>query len=308
MLGLGLQVSSMIGAAAAAGAAAVSSTQWRLQQRRNSGDSTYTGMYEFDWLDSGGLKIDTTGATHSGSTPQAGAHANLHDGLTGAGSGFCQVTGAAAVNFDTTFLTAKAVHGVKIWPMRDAVARTPGHFDIQAFVSGAWQTVFSVAMPTWTIDVPQTFLKPTHTAAARYWRNRVTTLSGGGTLAMSEQQWRLTLGGANAALSKVAIFRAEQAGQPASNLHDGNINTFYASTNAVFYADADYAGVDMGVGQTANFAQMAMSARNDGFPNQCPASGQIQSSDDGISWLPRKTYSLPAFTTNGQTQTVDIAA
>lgn len=282
----------------------VSAVHWRVRTNKNNGDSTYTNLSEIVWLDAAGNPISTAGATFSGTALQAGSYAELYDGNPAT---FAQVASSTVSYFATQFPSAVQVGGVKLTPYSTFTARAPLECDIEwSTVGGSndadWTLFMSVTQPNWAASTQQTFMRPaltTHT----HWRNRATALGGGGTLAMSEMQFREVRGVAQNPSGGSPIFRSQQAGAPASNLYDNSTATIYAENNLSFLIRVSYVGYAFAT--PVDIKQVVMTARADGFPDQAPTAGVIQSGSDGIRWRPRKIYSGLSFT-NGSSATVDV--
>lgn len=273
---------------------------WRLRSYSNDGDGTYTALQEFEMRTASGGADVTTGMTAYGSTPQAGTHADLiDDDLTQTGTKFCQIASPSTAYFAVDFGAAneKDIVEVKLWPMWQSgtVTRTPRFFHVQWSDTGGtadseWTDAWACEKTGWVIGTPVTFTKPA-VAAHRYWRMRPLTLYGGTTLVLAEIEMRETVGGVDATGSGTPIKFAEQAGDPATDAFDNNTATLYASVNAAFRGGRDNIGYDFGSGITKTIAELFVTARNDSFYTQSPASGWIESSADLQDWVIHNFFS-----------------
>ena len=94
---------------------------------------------------------------------------------------------------------------------------------------------------------------------------------------------------------------ASYSGLTPQNAFDANASTVWGTTNT----SQMEAYVGCRFSSARNFAQIAITARNDGFYTQTPTRFVLQKSLDGNSWLTVKEFTA-TWSSAGQTQTFNI--
>lgn len=151
-------------------------------------------------------------------------------------------------------------------------------------------------------------------AAHRYWSIRrlyagASTLGSG--MSMAECYLRAAVGGANkvpVASSASSIYSGTYS---ADKMYDGSDTTLWHKGNSAPLTDySQWVAFDYGAGNEFDAAEIAITARNDsaGAYNQTPYQGWICYSDTGLAgpWTLAHDLYMPAFTSDGQTQTQDL--
>lgn len=147
-------------------------------------------------------------------------------------------------------------------------------------------------------------------AAHRYWQLSINSSGFGGGLgtwvAIAELQGIEIFAGPNVLIGGTASCAQGSYSPPTftpDKAFDGNPNTAWIKDSPAYPIKLKY---DLGVGVTKDIKQISVAGRNDGFPSQAPTSADWQWSDDDITYTTYFSYTTPAYTTNGQTQTFGI--
>lgn len=136
--------------------------------------------------------------------------------------------------------------------------------------------------------------------AHRYWM--LDNISANGAVSIAEIGLRATAGGANHAISAAQAKDSYDAGSTGPNkAFDGNAGTFWAGNSM-----PNWFFVDLGSAQTV--VEVAITARNDGWHQQRPATFDLLFSDDGVVWKLVAAYRYPFCTVSGETLLVPVPA
>jgi hypothetical protein len=138
--------------------------------------------------------------------------------------------------------------------------------------------------------------------AHRYWRVYVTAQAGGagGNISISELSMAASTGGANLCTGSGVSVDSTVVG-PATNLFDGNSNTFWANNAEL----PGWVAYDFGAGNAYAIVEVKITPRNDGYYAQAPQTWQLQWSDDGSTWTSAALFTAGAWTA-GSPQTFDV--
>ena len=135
----------------------------------------------------------------------------------------------------------------------------------------------------------------------QFWRLLLRT-SAGNAFGFAEVQFRTAWGQPLAFAGGTASAAQTYNGAPgpydASQAADGSTSTFYSSSdkNGLQFWQYDY-----GAGQALDVAEVAITARNDGYAGQAPATFDLQWSDDGLAWSTVRAFAAAPWAP-GQTQ------
>jgi F5/8 type C domain len=135
-------------------------------------------------------------------------------------------------------------------------------------------------------------------AAHRYWRLNLIA-SASNAFSMSEIQFRVTAGVSLGFSGGTASAAQTFSSQVASLATDGNINTFYGSSDKVA---PQWWAYDYGAGNSKDIVEIVITARNDASFNQAPSIFTPEWSDNGSTWTPMHYVIAPAWTSAGQVQ------
>jgi hypothetical protein len=184
---------------------------------------------------------------------------------------------------DIVEITMQLLSGVTL-------SRGMREFDVQySDDNSTWTTSWSVTT-TWPSTAQQTFTKPS-AVASRYWRVRCNlTYAGLSSMSCAEMELRESSGGSDATGSGTASASTTAAGTAAVNAFDNDTSTIWSGNSDV--AASSWLRYDFGSGVTKSIVQVSFTARNDAtLFNQAPASGWVESSTDGVNFLPRISFS-----------------
>ncbi|WP_396328489.1 discoidin domain-containing protein [Burkholderia anthina] len=113
-----------------------------------------------------------------------------------------------------------------------------------------------------------------------YWRLHARSNNGSSGCGFSELGLHTTVGGSQAAMGGTASGTNVNASYPASNLFDGNINTYSIATgNGSIEVWWQYL-----FPSAVNIVEYSLTARNDTFTTDSPRIWSLDYSDDGANW------------------------
>jgi len=98
---------------------------------------------------------------------------------------------------------------------------------------------------------------------------------------IAEIQMRSSIGGADQSTTGQTIFGTERLNFEATLAFDDSPSTEW-SADRTEPADTLWLGQDFG--SSTDIVEVVLTARNDGFENQCPQQFDVQSSPDGVTW------------------------
>ncbi|MBF3820839.1 discoidin domain-containing protein [Burkholderia pseudomallei] len=116
-------------------------------------------------------------------------------------------------------------------------------------------------------------------SAHTYWRLSINYTDGGTNAAIAEFSLHTSIGGGQAASGGTPSASSVYSTDTASLAFDGSASTFWASA-----ASGANSWLQYQFASAVDIVEYAITARNDSFYNQAPASWQLQYSDDGSAW------------------------
>lgn len=283
---------------------------WRLLNRKNNGDGSFTGLTEIQMRTVSGGSNVCSGGTATSSTPiQAGSAAQCFDGDTTTTIWQVSGTGSCWIGYDFGAGNSKDIVEVVVWPDKDSAARAFRECDIQwSDDSSTWTTVWSWTYSGWVVGTGAVFTKPS-AVASRYWRVRCNTAVSGNNLSCAEMEMRLTSGGPDQTGSGTAFASTTFGSNPGTNdpskAFDNNTSTLWSGSDTL--AQTSWIAYDFGSGVTKAIAEISYTARNDVNYTQSPTSGWVESSTDGTNYLSRLAFSGLTWT-SGSTNIITVAA
>lgn len=270
-------------AAGGGGAPFGSHAYWKVISRTNGGGG-FTQLSELTWLDGSGSTISVSGATHTGSTVQAGSFANLFDASN---STFYQTSTLTDAFVQTQFASPVGVAGVKMATHEDTT-RAPFFFDVYSSDDGSSYTyAFSGHYSSWALDTLVTFQAPAATGAMDYWVAVFTTINGGSALTLSEMELRTSVGGTDVATGGTAVrsSRGDFSFGEVANLFDDNTGTLCSQNPFIAWTFLGYH-----LASAQSILEVGLRARSS-FLNQSPTAGTILAGTDGRTFVRRKDFS-----------------
>lgn len=127
----------------------------------------------------------------------------------------------------------------------------------------------------------------------RFWRVLCETRDNPDFYGIAELEMRETQGGSDETSTAFAVFGAERPGFEATKAFDGIVsgnNSWSAQDLGTNSADL-WVGQDFGVSNEKGIREIVMTARADGFFNQCPTGFSFQGSSDGSAWQTVASFS-----------------
>lgn len=219
---------------------------------------------------------------------------------SGAGSGsLVQFEGDVhkGIIFDFGAGNEKELTALALYPNRDSAARTWSDIEIARSDDGAdWETGW------WAIRKGSgwdsgTFTTITRPAAEphQHWRVRPELSQDGDRInACAELAIYGSVGGINLSLAGVASAPDQFAFYSPAWANDDNPGTFWIGDRRVERG----CWIAVALPSPVDAAQVGFTAPHDGSFNRCPASGWVESSPDGESFLPRLYFSGVTWTAN----------
>jgi hypothetical protein len=254
---------------------------WKLVERSTHGGGFFT-LSEFQWLDSSGNPISTSGATHTASTAQAGSVGNLFDGNT---STFYQTGTVSNAFIQTVFASPVTVAGVKLTDYAGFTDRAPAFFDVYYDAGAGDVYLFSGAIEPWVANTAFTFMDPGG-GAQTDWLVMPTALNGAAGWFQAELELRASLGGADEATGGTAYGGYGFNFDVPSKLYDNNTTTFSGATS-IATTPWVYAGYQL---TTAKDIQQVAALNRSGNLSQSMTAGKIYAGANRGFRL-RKTFS-----------------
>lgn len=295
----------MIGSAAAAvylpGATAAT---WKIVVRNSNVQGDYFNLADLKWLDLAGNPISTSGATHTGSTAQAGAVGNMFDGDPV--NTFYQVNPAyddgvqTPTFFQTVFPGNVTVGGVRMLGYSTFTSRCPALFDVFYNVGAGDVYLFTGVYNGWAAGVSVDFMDP----AAGPQTDWIVALQHVQTSLwqQAEAELRASIGGADQANGGTPLSSANFAasGNAIGNLWNGNLAD-YAGTPSPYYWD--WFGYRLT--SAMSIAEVAMTSKAGANTTDCITAGTIYAGV-GKGFRKRKAFTGLTWPTNPTTNLITI--
>ena len=274
---------------------APSAVRWRIYMRPIAGDQQFhIKELELSISDVGGqAAIETTAGHGSASTTESSpanySAAQAFDEVTG-GDGWLSEDSDTSIDqwleftFDnSTEITCFTIYG-------GGGDTNPLDFDLQYHDGDDWVVAetFVLIADNYISDVFTTCVYDNPVAAGlhRYWRILIHDSDAGSFYAVSELEFRDTLGGSDLTGSGTPISGGEDAGKTDDQAFDDTYFTNEWRLTVGDFPDADdhWIGYDFGSGNAFEIIEIEMSARDGTNFNQTPTKFDVQYSDDTVTW------------------------
>ena len=136
----------------------------------------------------------------------------------------------------------------------------------------------------------------------RYWRLYITANSNGSSYT-GAAEIELLIEGVDQTGSGVASASAEQSGNPASAAVDDSASSFWGTYSQAVPQSWSY---DFGSGVYRDIDSISIRARPDSYYYEAPRDFVVQYSDDGTTWIDKKSFAGETGWTSGEVRTFSL--